>query len=363
MEKQPEYISLNAMKQSYGDWTQYMIKKKKGIITTFVCFLVFCIGLMFVIPPKYTASLSFVMQGEESGGSIADLASQFGISLGGGAIGAFGGDNLFELLESRLMIEKALLKPDTLNGQPSNLLNLYITTYRMDKKWKRSKKPELRNLSFPVFQARDSYNRTQDSIFQKICETITKKQLTVEKRSKKLSFGDISFTSTNETLSKLFVENLMSEAGEYYTQIKSKRSRENYERLSKEVDSIRLAYAKAINSRALAVDNSPNPLRQSASVRVIEQTTEMQYLAVTYAEMKKNLELAKVAMNNNTPLIDVVDTPRYPLLKSHFGLLKAGVAGIFGGTFLAFALYTYRFIRQNHKKNSPSAEAPQNKAS
>lgn len=354
MEKQPEYISLNIMKQSYQDWLQYILRKKRGIIAIVTCFLALFIAYSLISSPKYTANLSFVMQGEESGGGFADLASQFGISLGGGSIGAFGGDNLFELLESQMMIERALLKPDTINGKPINLLNLYIAVYQMDKMWKKSENPQLQNLSFPFSLERNSFSRTQDSVFQKVCGMISLKQLTVKKRNKKLSFGDISFTSANEILSKLFVENLMSEAGNYYTQIKSKRSRENYERLNREVDSIRSAYATAINSRALAADNSPNPLRQSASVNVIEKTTEMQYLAATYAEMKKNLELAKVAMDNNTPLIDVIDSPRYPLIMTRFGLLKATVAGLLAGAFSAFLLYTLLFIRQTRKEALPS---------
>ncbi len=352
MEKQPEYVSLNVMKQSYADWKKYLLSKKKGIAAIIFSFLLICFGLTFVIAPKYTAKLSFVMQGEESGGGIADLASQFGISMGGGSVGAFGGDNLYELLISRMMVEKALLKPDTINGKPTNLLNFYIQSYDLDAQWAKSKKPELENISFPPLQDRETFTRTQDSIFQMISETILKKQLSVIKRSKKLSFGDISFISVNETLSKHFVENLMNEAGNYYIEIKSKRSRENYERLAKEVDSIRGAYAIAINSRALAADNTPNPIRQTASVNVIEKTTEMQYLAATYAEMKKNLELAKVALDNNTPLIDIIDIPRYPLVRTRFGKLKAGITGLFGGTFLAISIYTYLFIRQTNRKTS-----------
>ncbi len=355
MEKQPEYVSLNILKQNYNDWKEFILKKKIGIFVIFSICMILSFTASFIIVPKYTARLSFVMQGEESRGGIADLASQFGLSMGGGSMGAFGGDNLFELLSSRLMVEKTLLKPVLVAEKPTNLLNLYITTYQLNKAW--AKTPQLQNLNFPISQNRSTYSRNQDSVLQIICTIIQQKQLVIDKRSKKLSFGDLSFVSTNETLSKMFLENLMSEAQAYYIEIKTKRSRENYERLQNEVDSIRSAYALAINARALAVDDTPNAIRQSASVSTIEKTTEMQYLAATYAEMKKNLELAKVTMNNNTPLIDVVDTPRYPLEKSRFGLLKAGVAGIFCGTFFSLGIYTFLFFRKSLKKGELSNQA------
>ncbi len=305
--------------------------------------------------------LSFALQNEESVGGLSDLASQFGLSLGGGSMGAFGGDNLFELLQSRTMLERALLKEQNLGGKRTNLLNLYLDTYRFPEMWQKSKDSALLSLSFPVDQPRETFSRTQDSIMQVVTGMILTKQLVVEKRNKKLSIGDITFTSENEQLSKLFVENLMDVTGNYYIQTRTKRSYENYINLKHEVDSIRALYAKAIHSQASAVDSSPNAIRQSGLTGVVERTTEMQFLAATYAEMKKNLELARVSMNTNAPLIDVIDAPIYPLKVTKYGKLKSIVVGGFLGGVVSLGFYSMLFLwrewKKRHKLPAPTGES------
>ena len=354
--EKPEYVSIRILQASYSDWKQYLKKKRRSIVAVWAAVLAISLAASFIIPKKYTATLSFALQNEEAGGGLSDLASQFGLSLGGGAMGAFGGDNLFELLQSRLMLERALLKEETIDGRKTNLLNLYLDTYRFPEKWQKSKKPELLSLSFPVEQPRATFSRTQDSIVQVVTALILKKQLSVEKRNKKLSIGDIAFTSENERLSKMFVENLMEVTGNYYIQTKTKRSYENYMNLKHEVDSIRLLYTKAIHSQASAVDSSPNAVRQRGLTGVVERTTEMQYLAATYAEMQKNLELARVSMNTNAPLIDVIDAPIYPLKVTKYGKLKAIVIGLFLGGVVSFMLYSSLFFYKEWKRSRRRGE-------
>ena len=46
----------------------------------------------------------------------------------------------------------------------------------------------------------------------------------------------------------------------------------------------------------------------------IEQTTRERTVAYTmYAEMAKNLETLKLSLINQTPVIQVLDTPKYPM--------------------------------------------------
>jgi uncharacterized protein involved in exopolysaccharide biosynthesis len=72
------------------------------------------VGYAFMQKPTYTASLSFALEDEKSGGGglsgALGLASSLGIDLGGSAGGAFTGANLLELMKSRNIVEKALLE-------------------------------------------------------------------------------------------------------------------------------------------------------------------------------------------------------------------------------------------------------------
>lgn len=338
-----EYISLNKLINSLKSWKQYLFSVKYMILGLTFLGAVAGVGASFIIPTKYTANLSFALQEADKSSGLSSLASQFGFSLGGSTSGAFGGDNLYELLTSRALVEKALLVPVGINGKKENLLNLYLDTYKYNKDWKISKNPYLRELSYPVGQNRESFTRTQDSVFQIACGEILKERLSVKKRNKKLSIGDVSFTSENELLSKLFVENLMKVTTIFYVDTKTKLARENYLKLQHQVDSVKQEYGNALVSRAGLADQTMNSIRQSSTVGLLKKQTDIQILAGTYVEMKKNLEIMKMSLDKETPLIQVIDNPVLPLEKKRLGKIKGFITGSFAGGFVSLLLFSSIF--------------------
>jgi len=334
-------ISLHEILQHLSVIRQKVWHRKWIVII--IAFAGAAIGLTasLITKPTYTAKLSFALQDEKGGGSLsslAGLASQFGVNVGG-ASSAFGGDNLYELFTSHRLIEQTLLCPTVIiNGKNSNLLNLYIDTYQLKEKWSKSKKPELQRMAFPLEQKRETYTRAQDSILQKIYKKIIKDpMLTVGQRGKKLSIGDITFVSENETLSKLFVENLIRETTDFYIATKTKVTRENYLKLRHQADSVKAIFNGAVSSRASQADAVPNAVRQVASVGVVRSQSNMQIAGATYGEMVKNLEVMKMTLNQETPLVQVIDGPSYPLEKQRLGKAKGILIGGFAGGALAIA--------------------------
>jgi len=337
---------------SYNNWKRYLISAKYKIIGITLFGAVTGVGASFLIAPKYTANLSFALQESEKTSGLSSLASQFGFSLGGSSSGAFGGDNLYELLMSRALVEKALLLPVDIDGRSANLLNLYLTTYKYNNSWKTSDNPKLRDLSFPVNQERRTFTRAQDSVFQIVCGEILKERLSVKKRSKKLSIGDVAFVSENEILSKLFVESLMKETTSFYIETKTKLARANYLTLVHQADSVKREYENALVSRAGLADQTMNSVRQSSTVGLIKKQTDIQILAGTYIEMKKNLEIMKLSLDKETPLIEIIDNPVLPLEKKKLGKVKGFLMGTIAGGFLAIfvfsSIYGYRrFTKRN----------------
>ena len=66
-----------------------------------------------------------------------------------------------------------------------------------------------------------------------------------------------------------------------------------------------------------------------------------------YLEVVKQLELAKVAHRNKTPLIQIIDKPSFPLENNRWKLLNILTLGIFGGgVLIVFLLSLQRIIRQ-----------------
>ena len=104
-------------------------------------------------PSRYTAELTFVVEDAKSSGglgSYAGLASQFGIDLSGGdGAGLFQGDNILELLKSRLLVQKALLKPYPTDTSKT-LGDILFLISGKKKDW--DKNERTKNIKFPTNQ-------------------------------------------------------------------------------------------------------------------------------------------------------------------------------------------------------------------
>ncbi len=330
--------------------------KSKWIIILIFGFTGSLLGLVgsFIIKPKYTAHLSFALVEKATGGGLADLASSFGLSslLGGGTNGAFSGDNLIEIIKSRYAIEQTLLTPVIYQGKNQNLVEVYISFSNLREKWKNNiKHPELQNLSFPIGQKRETFSRAQDSVLFNIYSYFDKsKLLTVIRKDKKTSIVNVDFTSKNELFSKLFVEKLMDETYKFYKQTKTSQSRINIDMMQHTADSIRGLYENALYKGAGISSVNINSALQFAAVPRIKQENNVQLYGTVYAEVLKNLETLKLDMNRETPIIQLIDTPRLPLIESKIGFIKGIVIGGFLGgllivTYLLSVLYIKKLLK------------------
>lgn len=345
MEPTNQYVVIDGFKDFLSQLYHFLLKKKIWI-GIFCTFCALCgLTLSLLIKPRYIGKLTFAMQNaEEGGGGLSGLAGQFGLSLGSSS-GTFSGDNIYELLTSRTFVEKALLAPiQTPEGERSTLLNEYIKTYKMAQKWEKSEFEEVRNLQFPPEQRREDFSRVQDSIIGNIYETFIKKSLIVYKVDKQLSIGGIEISSKSEFFSKEFVEKLIEETGKYYIETKTKLSRKNYQAIKLQVDSVKALYDQVALEYALLADRNVASIRQSAQVEMMQKQTEMHMLSSSYIEMVKNLELIKMTISKQTPLIEVIDPPIMPLEIKQLGSIVGIIGGGLIGGFCSIGFFTALFI-------------------
>jgi hypothetical protein len=146
-------ISLKELIFKIREWYQFLLTKWKLIIAVSVIGGI--AGLTYAIyqKPIYSATLTFAMEDEKSGGGglsgALGLASSFGIDLGvGDAGGAFSGANLMALMKSRKIVEKTLLSPVEYKGKTISLAEYYIAYNELREGSK--KNPALKNIQFPV---------------------------------------------------------------------------------------------------------------------------------------------------------------------------------------------------------------------
>ena len=253
-------ISLKELILKIKDWYRFLISKGIVLVAAGIIGGAIGVGYAFMQKPTYTASLSFALEDEKSGGGglsgALGLASSLGIDLGTSAGGAFSGANLIELMKSRNIVEKALLNPISVNGKTQSFAQYYITINELNKNW--SEKPELKNIIFATDADRSKYTLQQDSILGNLYASIagTNGLLSVAQKDKKISIISIEVKSTDELFSKAFTESIAQEVSSYYIEIKSKKARQNMEILQHQTDSIRAELNGAITGVAAAADNT-----------------------------------------------------------------------------------------------------------
>ena len=331
-------ISLKELIQKIQEWIAYLKTQLKLIIG--IAALGGGIGFTYASfqKPTYKAALTFALEEEKSGGGLGSamgLASSFGIDLGSsGAGGAFSGSNLIELMKSRKLVEKTLLSPLTIEGETISLADFYIQFTKMNKDW--SEKPAMKNVNFPVNADRKKFSLQQDSILKNLYLRLLKNNLTVFQKDKKISILSIEVKSENETFSKAFTETLAKETSEYYVEIKSKKSKMNVDILQHQADSIRAELNSAITGVATTSDNvyNLNPALNVKRAPSLRRQVDVQANTAILTQLVAQLEMAKVSLRKETPLLQVIDAPILPLEKEKVGRLKSLILGGFLAGFL-----------------------------
>jgi len=341
-------ISLKELIEKGREWYQYLLSKWKVIVLAGIIGAALGLTYSFIKKPIYTATLSFALEDEKSGGlgGALGLASSFGLDLGGSGGGAFSASNLTELFKSRSMVEKTLLSPVVVDGKTISLAEMYIQNKEWRDNWK--KKPVLTKLEFVPSANRKQFTRVQDSILGEIYKDLSKSALAVAQKDKKISIISIDVASENELFAKYFCEALVNEVSEFYVETKSKKAKENMLVLERQTDSIRRELNGAITGVAVANDNTFNlnpalNVRRAPSAR---RQVDVQANTAILTELVKQTELAKVTLRKETPLIQVIDHPILPLPKEKFGKAKGIVlGGILAGFLVVFGLILRKFLK------------------
>ena len=342
-----EEISLKELIFKIKGLYSYLGSKWKIILTISFIGALLGVGYAYINKPTFKAVLTFAMEEDKggSGGGLSGalgLASSFGIDLGGtGGGGAFAASNLTELMKSRLIVEKALLNPIYINGKLTTLAELYISIHKLRKKW--AENPNLINAQFLPGSDRNKFSLQQDSIlsiFHK--KLIQKNSLSIIQKDKKVTILAIEVNSENELFSKLFCENIAKETSNFYIETKSKKARTNVEVLQKQADSVRYELNNAINSVAIESDNVYN-LNPALNIRTApskKKQIDVQANTAILTNIVVQLELAKITLRRETPLIQLIDRPVLPLEKEKVGKLMS----MFFGGFIAGFITTFFFL-------------------
>lgn len=353
--KENDEVSLKELILKIKDWCKFILSK--WIIIFSFGLIGGSIGLAYayVKKPVYIATTTFVMEnGESNSGGLAQyagIASMVGLDLRSGGGGIFEGDNIIELYKSRTMIEKTLFSKFENNNKFETLMDRYIEINDLREGWKENK--PLLDLKFgdsAVANSSDAkLQRLRDSVILKTVEDIRNNYLKISKLDKKLNIIKVDINAKDELFAKDFNENIVKNVNDFYVQTKTRKSLDNVAILQRKTDSVRAVMNGAIFSAATVIDATPNlnPTRQILRVAPMQRA---QFSAETnksiFGSLVQNLEMAKMTLLKETPLIQVIDQPIYPLEIKKVGKTTSFIVfAVIAGFFVVIILCISRIIK------------------
>ena len=343
-----EKISLKNVFQGFKEWLVFIMDKRKIIVYGTLITLILPLTYNYLKSPVYYANTSFVLENDASAslGSLSSLASMSGINTSSlmSASNLFQIDNIQELYRSNNMLRQTLLEKVTINGKSQILIDYFAKAQNLEKKWVKQK-IYLKDF----YKDKKLYSRAQDSVLKEAIKLIKKDFLIVGKPNRNTSILNVGFKHKDEVFTKIFNEVLVNKVNSFYYKTETKKTAFNLKVLQVQTDSVKRLLDISFLALAEIDQNTPNlnPLVKTAKVPYQKAMANLQANQAIYLEIVKQLELAKVAHRNKTPLIQIIDKPSFPLENNRWKFLNILILGIFGGGMLIVLLLSLqRIIRQ-----------------
>jgi hypothetical protein len=339
-----EQVEVSELLKNFAKIIKFLRSKLITILIGLIIFASTGIAYSIFKRPVYIAEMTFATENESNSGlgMYASIAAQFGMDIGG-ASGAFEGDNLIELLKSNTIIRKTLLSKN------SNFNELMIERYIITNKMKKKLDEGITTKNINFQQDLTTPHRIEDSILNIVYDIIVKTQLDIIRKDKKLNYVTITMKDKDESFAKNFVELLAKNAIDYYVEYKSRKAKENLILITSKTDSVRnILYGSMQSINQVSDAQLINVVRQTPKFENQKNQVNIQAHTALYAELLKQLGLAQIAAQKQTPLIQIIDKPRLPLEVSKMGKITA--AFLFG--FLGCILISSYLIVVNWYKES-----------
>ncbi len=298
----------------------YLQTKKVPIMVMGILGALIGFSYAFLKPTKYAAKSTFIIEDVKSPssnlGGLASLAGQLGVDVNGvNGNGLLSIDNILLYFKSQSLAREVLLSSLDSSGNES-FADAYASLYGLKNQWINNEK--IGKINFPPLIKNITYTRLQDSLIQKISEQIIKNEFVSTRPDKKASFIDVIVTMRDEGLSKMYCERIVETVVNRYINTKIQRQKITVEKLQNRADSIAaLLRQKTASSASLQNNTSTmdiNPLfRTNTNVAVETTMRDKTLLSTIFASVTQNLEIAKFTLSQETPVIQMIDTPFLPL--------------------------------------------------
>lgn len=336
-------IQLKDILITLSEYKSYLLKRKFIVFSITVLFGLIGVVFSIISENEYEADLTFVVEGDSDSplGGVTGLASQFGFNLGSGG-STFSQSNIVELLKSRRVVQSALITSRKINKKQALLIKHYLDVNQARKSWINK---DMLSLNF-----QNRLTHTHDSIIGLVWLEIIENDLSIGLQSDDADIVKISYNCVDQKFGKFLVESLIYEMSKMYTEHQTAQASNSIEFITNRADSVFTELKIAEEEFARVTDINQRIVKASGRLRELQLMRQVEVLNTMYLEIIKNLELSKMTLLNETPIIKIIDKPVLPLkITGASAILITILAGLFGG-FLATSFLIFRKLLKDSLK-------------
>ncbi len=338
--KEPEEIDLLELVQKV--WS-----KRKTVFKWTAIGALAGLIIGFSIPAEFTTTVKMAPEGMKSGsraGGMADLAALAGFDLSSGT----GADGI-----------NLTLYPDVVSSTPfiTDLSRIPVQGKKMDsavtlydyaaEKMKAPWWGYVAQAPMAVIGWMASLGKDEEEADD---GTLNPYRLTPEQEAnltalqsrinvavdKKTGVITASATMQDPAISAAVADSLVSKLQEYIILYRTEKAKQDYEFTRQLFEDARGKYYEAQQRYAQYADANKNVIRESVRIESDRLRNEQQLAYNVYTNLAQQLEMAKIKVQEQTPLVTVIEPARIPVRKSNTSklviLIVCAVLGGFGAT-------------------------------
>lgn len=349
-------ISLKDLVLKIRHYLQYLSGRWKTIALSGVLFAAFFLFLNIGNPEIYTARLNFMLNVDERGlnSGIAALVGQFGFGLSPSENNL---DKILELSRSRRIAELALFDSIEIKGNSDLLANQLIANLEKYHMWAPGSFLGLGQDTIPMDDFR--FTHTNTDIFdvkENKALKLLHDHLNGSDKTEALLKTDyneltgimsLSLSTPSETLSILGATKIFDALSRFYILKSTEKQQYEYDILLDKYDSIYTVLGSVQYQLARFEDGNRDLFRKQDMLKKEQLQVEQQKLQYMISKAEEQLQLAKIALDNKTPYIQLIDRPISPIEADNKPLLFFPLVGFIFGVLVAVAVYLIRKIYQD----------------
>ncbi len=317
----PDQISTREFFKSIFEYFKFLFSKWQIILIFLLIGTAYDLikNSIFEIEKKYGGVITFHLELDGSsggGGQFAGLASTFGLGGGGGQKGGdlLGMSNFESIMLSVNVFQNTFMKEVTVNGKKDLFINYYIDSSNIKRKeWAATlfrPASEYGNYRFKKKNIMDFTpyeNQIISDIYNKLAEE------TLVEPKEKSSLFQLNASTTNEMLTKVWMETLLEATEEFYKNMKTKKTRQLLVVQQERLDSLSYLLKNTDRKLARVTFDNPNVVDPNGVMRQQQLSRDNNYMTNQYYTQMANVENLNRMIFEQTPIFTILEPVRLPL--------------------------------------------------